>query len=87
MGGTSTCRALTSRTPSTVRATSMASSIAAVPSRVTTPLLASTVMRYLRVSGWPAHVLEQDAHHRLIRPRAEYIGPEYPQRYTALDAR
>jgi citrate synthase len=40
-----------------------------------------------RISGWTAHVLEQYANNRLIRPRAEYIGPSYPQRFVPLEAR
>src|SRR5262252_2249660 len=40
-----------------------------------------------RIAGWTAHVLEQYANNRLIRPRADYIGPQYPQRYVPVDAR
>jgi len=40
-----------------------------------------------RVAGWTAHVLEQYANNRLIRPRAEYVGPAYPQRFVPLASR
>jgi citrate synthase len=53
-----------------------------IPIDLFTPIFAVS-----RVSGWTAHVLEQYANNRLIRPRAEYIGPEYPQRYRPLDDR
>ncbi|MCY2963468.1 MAG: citrate synthase [Planctomycetota bacterium] len=39
-----------------------------------------------RVAGWAAHVIEQAANNRLIRPRSRYIGP--PTRpYLRLDER
>jgi citrate synthase len=40
-----------------------------------------------RVGGWTAHVIEQLDHNRLIRPRADYIGPAYPQKYVPLEQR
>ncbi len=40
-----------------------------------------------RIAGWSAHVLEQLANNRLIRPRAEYTGPAYPQAWVPLDQR
>lgn len=40
-----------------------------------------------RVSGWTAHVLEQYANNRLIRPRADYTGPTYPQPWIPLEQR
>jgi citrate synthase len=40
-----------------------------------------------RISGWAAHVIEQLDDNRLIRPRAEYIGPDYPVNYTAVEKR
>ncbi|GAB4075003.1 citrate synthase [Barrientosiimonas marina] len=46
-----------------------------------TPLFATS-----RVSGWLAHILEQYDNNRLIRPRAEYVGPD-TQDYTAIENR
>lgn len=39
-----------------------------------------------RIAGWCAHVIEQQDHNRLIRPRALYTGPP-PQAYVPLDQR
>jgi citrate synthase len=40
-----------------------------------------------RIAGWSAHVIEQLDDNRLIRPRAEYIGPEYPQHWIPIAER
>ena len=40
-----------------------------------------------RIAGWTAHILEQLGNNRLIRPRAEYQGPEYPARYVPMAER
>jgi len=39
-----------------------------------------------RVSGWLAHILEQYENNRLIRPRAEYVGPKN-QSYEPIEFR
>jgi citrate synthase len=40
-----------------------------------------------RISGWAAHVIEQLDDNRLIRPRADYQGPEYPAKYVPIEQR
>jgi 2-methylcitrate synthase len=40
-----------------------------------------------RIAGWTAHVIEQLDDNRLIRPRAEYMGPEYPTHWVGVDER
>lgn len=49
--------------------------------------LFTPVFAVSRISGWAAHVIEQLDDNRLIRPRAEYTGPEYPNRYVAIEKR
>ena len=40
-----------------------------------------------RIGGWAAHVIEQLDDNRLIRPRAEYVGPAYPQHWVPFEQR
>ena len=40
-----------------------------------------------RIAGWAAHVIEQLDDNRLIRPRAEYIGPTYPTHWVPVAER
>jgi citrate synthase len=53
-----------------------------IPIDLFTPIFAIS-----RIAGWAAHVIEQLGDNRLIRPRAEYIGPAYPARYIAINER
>jgi citrate synthase len=52
-----------------------------IPIDLDTPIFACS-----RISGWTAHVLEQYANNRLIRPRAEYDGPKNVP-YVPIDQR
>jgi citrate synthase len=40
-----------------------------------------------RMSGWTAHILEQYSNNRLIRPRAEYKGPEPTLKWVPVSQR
>jgi citrate synthase len=52
-----------------------------IPLDLFTPIFAVS-----RISGWTGHILEQYANNRLIRPRAEYVGPrDVP--YVPIDER
>jgi citrate synthase len=53
---------------------------AGLPRELFTPTFASS-----RVIGWTAHILEQAADNRLIRPSAHYTGPPPPQPVPDLD--
>jgi citrate synthase len=50
------------------------------------PDLYTPIFVISRVSGWAAHILEQYANNRLIRPRAEYTGAT-SARYGPIDQR
>ena len=52
-----------------------------VPTSLFTPIFVCS-----RVTGWSAHIMEQRADNRLIRPGADYIGPE-PRPWVPLENR
>lgn len=52
-----------------------------IPLDLYTPIFAIS-----RISGWTAHILEQYADNKLIRPRAEYVGPRNVT-YVPIDER
>ena len=52
-----------------------------IPTDLFTPVFSAS-----RMAGWTAHVIEQHADNRLIRPDSEYIG-ERGQHWVPLDAR
>jgi 2-methylcitrate synthase len=52
-----------------------------VPTPLFTPIFVCS-----RVAGWAAHVIEQRANNKLIRPTADYVGPA-ARDYVAIGAR
>jgi citrate synthase len=52
-----------------------------IPTDLMTPIFALA-----RMAGWTAHVREQYADNRLIRPESEYIGPR-DQKYVPIEER
>ena len=53
-----------------------------IPVDLFTPVFAVS-----RMSGWTGHVMEQYENNRLIRPRAEYLGPEVGQQWVPINQR
>ena len=52
-----------------------------IPTPLFTPIFVMS-----RITGWSAHILEQRANNVLIRPGADYVGPE-PREWTPIEAR
>lgn len=52
-----------------------------IPTKIFTPIFVMS-----RLTGWAAHVMEQRSNNRLIRPSADYIGPDI-RSYVSIDKR
>ncbi|MAP35507.1 MAG: 2-methylcitrate synthase [Halomonas sp.] len=52
-----------------------------IPTKLFTPIFVMS-----RLTGWAAHVFEQRANNRIIRPSADYIGPEKSE-WVPIEAR
>ena len=52
-----------------------------IPTKIFTPIFVMS-----RLTGWAAHVMEQRSNNRLIRPSADYIGPE-TRPYVPIESR
>ncbi|WP_211828890.1 bifunctional 2-methylcitrate synthase/citrate synthase [Kistimonas asteriae] len=52
-----------------------------IPTKLFTPIFVCS-----RLTGWASHVMEQRANNRIIRPSAEYTGPE-PRAWVGIEAR
>jgi 2-methylcitrate synthase len=52
---------------------------------IPTPLF-TPIFVLARVAGWSAHIKEQRANNKLIRPSADYVGPD-PRPFTSIDER
>ncbi|MEE4296039.1 MAG: 2-methylcitrate synthase [Wenzhouxiangella sp.] len=52
-----------------------------IPTSLFTPIFVMS-----RVTGWAAHVMEQRANNRIIRPGADYTGPD-PRKVTPIEER
>jgi citrate synthase len=46
----------------------------------------TTLFAASRIAGWSAHVLEQHADNRLMRPRSQFIG-KYPREFVPISKR